>query len=68
MNKFRAILVDPGNAAQERPLQIFGNDLPELKNWAAKVLRSAVSPDAVMNIYHTIEQHIAMVCKPKESA
>jgi hypothetical protein len=68
MNKYRAILIDPGNTAQERPLQIFGNDLPELKNWAAKVLRTAVSPLAVVNIYQTLEQHIAMICKPKEGA
>jgi hypothetical protein len=65
MNKYRAVLIDPGNSAQERPLQIFGNDLPELKNWAVKVLRSAISPLAVVNIYQTLEQHIAMIPKAK---
>jgi hypothetical protein len=60
MNKYRAILIDAGNTAQDRLLQIFGNDLPEMKNWAAKVLRTAVSPLAVVYIYQTLEQHIAI--------
>lgn len=68
MNKYRAILIDPGNTHQERPVQIFGNDRLEIDRWAAQVLRHAVSPEAAVLIYQTIEQQIAMVFKSKEPA
>ena len=66
MNRFRAILIDPGNINQERPVQIFGNDRTEIDRWAAKVLSQAVSPDATVIIYQTVEQQVAMIRKPKE--
>jgi hypothetical protein len=66
MNRYRALLIDPGNTTQERPVQIFGNDRTEIDRWAANVLRQAVSLDAVVNVYQTVEQHIAIIRKPKE--
>jgi hypothetical protein len=68
VNKYRAILIDPANLKQERPLQIFGNDRTEIDNWGAKVLRQAISPDAVVLIYQQTEVQVAMICKRKESA
>lgn len=68
MHRFRAILIDKGNATQERPLQIFGNDRAEIDKWADTVLRTAISPDAVVWVYQTIETQVALITKPKEPA
>ena len=68
MNKYRAILIDPGALHQERPVQIFGNDRTEIENWAAKVLLQAISREAVVLIYQQTEVQIAMILKPKEGA
>jgi hypothetical protein len=68
MNKYRAILIDPGNQHQERPLQIFGNDRAEIDRWANAVLMKAVSPDAAVLIYQQTEIQIGMILKPKEGA
>lgn len=65
MHRFRAILIDAGNTTQERPVQIFGNDRAEIDRWAAAVLQSAVSPEAVVWVYQTIETQIALITKPK---
>lgn len=66
MNKYRAILIDPGALNQERPVQVFGNDRTEIDRWAATVLRQAVSPDAVVLIYQQTEIQIGMILKAKE--
>lgn len=60
MNKYRALLVDP-EAKQERPVQVFGNDLSEIQRWSETVLTAAVSKDAAVLIYQTIEQQISIV-------
>jgi hypothetical protein len=65
MHRYRAILIDTGNTTQERPLQIFGNDRAIIDDWANKVLAAAISPDAVVWVYQTIEQQVALVTKPK---
>jgi hypothetical protein len=68
MHRFRAILIDKGNTVQERPLQIFGNDRAEIDKWADTVLRAAISPDAVVWVYQTLETKVALITKPKDAA
>ena len=68
MHRFRAILIDAGNTTQERPLQIFGNDRAEIDRWADTVLRQAVSPDAVVWVYQTVEMQVGLINKPKPEA
>jgi hypothetical protein len=68
MNRYRAILIDSGNTTQERPVQIFGNDRAKIDEWAQAVLNAAVSPDAVVWVYQTIEQQIALIPKRKPDA
>ena len=63
MHRYRAILIDTGNTAQERPVQIFGNDRAKINEWATAVLATAISPDAVVWVYQTIEQQIALIPK-----
>jgi outer membrane lipoprotein SlyB len=46
VHRFRALLIDPGNTVQERPVQIFGNDRAVIDDWAKAVLPGAVSADA----------------------
>jgi len=72
--KYRALLVDPGNTTQERPVQILTNSLDDIKKWAygdpdaglegpRGVLRKAVSADAAVIVYATEERQIDMLCK-----
>lgn len=68
MHRYRAILIDSGNTTQERPLQIFGNDRAEIDRWAETVLKKAISPDALVEVYRTIETKDAMIFKPKPEA
>jgi len=68
MHRFRAILIDKGNTVQERPLQVFGNDRAEIDKWADTVLRAAISPDAVVWVYQTVETQVALIVKPKDAA
>lgn len=68
MNRFRALLIDSGNTTQERPVQIFGNDRAEIDRWAAAVLQAAISPEAVVCVYQTIETQVALIVKPKKDA
>ena len=69
--RFRAILHDPGNANAERPVQILSNsrgstgDIIGIDEWAAKVLDKAISADAYVNVYQTIEERVAVIMKPK---
>jgi hypothetical protein len=65
MNRFRALLSDPGNTHQERPVQILGNDRQEIDRWAEVVLKAATSPDAKVVIFETVEREIASIQKPK---
>ena len=65
---YRALLVDPGNASQERPLQIFGTSRQEIDDWARKVLDKAVSDNAMVLIYQTSERQIGMTAKPKKES
>jgi len=34
--KYRAKLIDPGNATQERPIEIHSNSFQDIKEWARK--------------------------------
>jgi hypothetical protein len=69
--RFRAILHDPGNANAERPVQILSNsrgstgDIIGIDEWAAKVLQGAVSEDASVRVYETIEKTVEVIRKPK---
>jgi hypothetical protein len=61
--KYRAIL-DDGDTTRERPLEIFGNDLSEIRRWAGVVLLKALDGGSV-NIYQTIEQHVEIILKKR---
>ena len=63
--KYRAVLIDPGDKQQERPVEVLGNHRPELERWAHAVLARAVSDSAVVNIYMMVEQHVAIIPKTK---
>jgi len=63
--KYRAILNDPGNSTIERPKQIYGQAKPAIDEWAATVLQGAVSDDATVEIYETVEKRIDTIAKPK---
>lgn len=65
--KYRAILIDPGNSAQDRPLQTFSNDRNVINEWAEKVLRNAVSEQAYVDIFQNLEQRIESKFKPKKA-
>ena len=56
--KYRAILIDPGNSNQERPVQILTNSRPDVDHWAAGVLSRAVSEEAAVNVYQIEERQI----------
>jgi hypothetical protein len=64
--RYRAVLED-GDATRERPLVIFGNDIAQLRRWAALVLPKAID-GAVVNIYQSVEQHVEMIPKAKAEA
>lgn len=66
--RYRALLVDPGNTSQERPVEVLGNHRGELERWARAVLSIAVSPDAVVKLYEYVEQQIALIPKAKVEA
>jgi hypothetical protein len=66
--QFRAILFDPGDLNPERPIQIVGADFQEVERWAVATVEKAKSPEAVVNIYQTIEQKIKVFRKKKEVA
>ena len=66
--QYRARLIDPGNTTAERPVEIFGSNRRDMDEWSAKVLASAVADNAVVNLYQMVEQHIAIIHKPKPEA
>lgn len=51
MTRFRALLVDPGNANAERPVQTFANNPAVIDDWAQAHLRKAVSPTAHVDVF-----------------
>jgi len=61
--KYRAILIDPGNSSQERPVQILTNSRPDVDHWAAEVLSRAVSEKAAVNVYQIEERQIDILTK-----
>lgn len=65
--RYRAILNDPGNASAERPSQILSNNREDVDSWAQKVLQSAVSENAWVDVYQNVEQRIAVVRKPAKA-
>jgi hypothetical protein len=59
--KFRAILIDPGNKDQERPIQICGNDRTAIDRWAYNALEHAVSSAARVEVWEISETRISTV-------
>jgi hypothetical protein len=66
--KYRARLIDPGDLHPERPTEAFFQSRHEADLWAVEVLKNAVSPDAVVNLYMTCEQPIAIIPRQKAPA
>lgn len=71
MMRFRAILIDPGNASAERPVQILTNSRQDVTEWALGndqspgVLAKAVSLDAIVEVYETLERLTDIIHRPK---
>ena len=61
--RYRAILNDPGDTTAERPREILGMFRPEMERWAKEVLKQAVSPDASVSIYQSVETEVALILK-----
>jgi hypothetical protein len=72
--KYRAILVDPGNVNQERPIQTLANSLEVIREWAygspdggmerpRGVLPSAVSEDARVDVFAIEERLVGVFAK-----
>jgi hypothetical protein len=60
--KYRAQLFDPGTQL-ERPVQIFGNSLKDLHDWAEKVLKDAVADNAAVHFYEQAEKPAGIIQK-----
>lgn len=67
MHRYRAILIDPADALRDRPLVIFGNDRAEIDRWADTVIRGAISPNAVVNVFESREVLVGRITKPVEA-
>jgi hypothetical protein len=65
---YRAILIDPSNLKLERPVQIYGRDRKQIDTWAHSVLGHAVSPDAHVEIYETVETRVDTIKREGSSA
>jgi len=63
VHRYRALLIDSGNTVQERPVHIFGNHRVVIDDWAKTVLERAVSPDAVVKVFESVETEIARIPK-----
>lgn len=72
--KYRAILLDPGNVNQERPVQLLTNSMQDIETWAygssdggmeraRGVLPGAVSEAAVVKVFAIEERQIALMTK-----
>jgi hypothetical protein len=77
--KYRAILIDPGNSNQERPVQTFSNSLNVIHEWAyggtvggmerpRGVLPSAVSDDAKVEVFAIEERLVNTFPKTRKCA
>jgi len=78
--KYRAVLIDPGNANQERPVQILTNSMDDVKRWAygleagndgesaRGVLPGAVSDQAAVNVYAVQERLLDILTKKGKPA
>ncbi len=65
--RYRARLIDPGNANQERPVVTYGNDWRKIEEWAGTVLGKALSPSAVVEVFETFEQRVKVFAKRPNS-
>ena len=72
--KYRAILIDPGNSNQERPVQIHTNSLEDVRLWAygseeggmerpRGVLPVAISDTAIVQVFAVVEKQVATLTK-----
>ena len=61
--KYRAILIDPGNKLQERPVQMLTNSRSDVDDWAKGRLEAAVSEEAAVRVYAIEEKQIALLTK-----
>lgn len=61
--QFRAVLIDPGNKLQERAVQIFATSMKDVELWTAFVLPAAVDPNAVVQVWQTVEQQAKLITK-----
>ena len=72
--KYRAILIDPGNTNQERPVTIQSNSMKDIEEWvygskeggmerARGVLPSAVAENAAVNVYALEERLVKILTK-----
>jgi hypothetical protein len=72
MMRFRAVLDDPGDLNQERPIGILTNSRRDITEWAlgnnesSGILAKAVSQDASVNVYQISEILIETIRKPKK--
>jgi hypothetical protein len=48
--RYRAILIDDGNTAQERATEIYSQSIEDVREWAAKILKNAASENAVVMV------------------
>ncbi len=63
--RYRAILIDDGNTAQERATEIYSQSIEDVREWAAKILKNAASENAVVMVYQTLEQQIESIRRQK---
>ena len=72
--KYRAILIDPGNTSQERPVTIQSNSMKDIEEWVygseeggmerpRGVLPSAVAENAAVNVYALEERLVKILTK-----
>ena len=66
--KYRAILSDPGNLKQERPVQILSNSKSDVDDWAARKLEAAISPLACVKVFEIQETQIELKTKAERPA
>ena len=62
--KYHAQLIDTATNT-ERPVGIYGNDLPEIERWAQAVLATA-HREAVVYVYQTHETPLKVIQKPED--
>jgi hypothetical protein len=65
--KYRARLIDPGDIKAERPVDFYSNNRDEMDAWAQAALKRAIALNAVVNLYQTREEQIAMIVRKDEA-